>query len=241
MSQQKRILIADDEAIFLKATSNVLQENGYICDCAADAESVVEMMKSNNYDLLISDIKMPGNSDMELISNISKIAESVPVILVTAYPSIDNAIQALRFHVCDYLLKPIDFGVLLEVVSKALKNFSVCREVVRETQQSIRKWKNDLDTIEKLTGKAPKDASIKSFDSYLDIMFRNMFDTLMNMRDMTKKVATGNDEQLCVKVNALRDALVETVEILKKTKNTFKSKDLGVLRTKLESLLAETS
>ncbi len=244
MSQKKRILLADDEVIFLKATSNILRENDYICDCATDAESAMEMLRSNDYDLLISDIKMPGNSNMELISNISKIAEGMPVILVTAYPSIDNTIRALRFHVSDYMLKPVDLGELLKQVSNVLKSASIYHEAAQAVQKSIIKWKLDLENNESLINKVSKGGS---FNSCLDVLFRNMFDTLMNLRKMTVTTAMEDDEQPlcnlhgCVNLGMLKDALVETVATLKKTKNAFKSKELGVLRAKLESLLAETS
>ncbi len=247
MPKQKRILLADDEAIFLKTTSNMLQENGYTCDCVTDADSALEMLRSNDYDLLISDIKMPGNSNMELISNISKIAAGIPVILVTAYPSIDNAIQALKLHVCDYLLKPIDFGVLLKRVNELLKSFSASQDILREINQSIGKWREDLENMEKLSSEAAEKASLKSFDSYLDVMFKNMFETLMHLKDIAKKSVLENDEQFycnqigCVKLSAYRDALAETVKTLKRTRNSFKSKELGELRGKLEKLLAETS
>jgi DNA-binding response OmpR family regulator len=244
MLQNKRILLADDEAIFLKATSNVLRENGYTCDCVSDSNSVLEMLKSNDYDLLISDIKMPGNSNMELISNISKIAETMPVILVTAYPSIDNAIRALKFHVYDYLLKPVDFGVLLERISDVLKKVSIHHEIIQEAQQSARKWSQDLDSLERLTSTTSKDASLKSFNSYLDILFKNMFDSMMSLKNVTKTAVMEYDDQPLSphgKLVALKAALEETVAILKKTKNTFKSKDLGALRGKLEKILAETS
>ena len=244
MTQKKRILLADDEVIFLKATSIILRENGYICDCASDSKSVIEMLGSNEYDLLISDINMPGNSDMELISNISQIADGIPVILVTAYPSIENTIRALRFQVYDYLLKPVDFEELLKLVSKVLTNISICRDVTLEVQRSIRKWRLDLDTIENMLNKASKDASLRTLNSYLDISFKNIFDTLMRLRDMVKTVVMENDEQSIQNLHGsvkLREALVETVAILKKTKDTFKSKDLGVLRVKLESLLEAAS
>ncbi len=244
MTRKKRILLADDEAIFIKATSGMLRENGYLCDSVTDSESVIEKLKSNDYDLLISDIKMPGNTDMELISNISKIAETMPVILVTAYPSIDNAIRALKFHVYDYLLKPVDFGVLLERISEVLKKVNIHHKIIQEAQQSARKWSQDMDNIERLTSTASEDASLKSFNSYLDILFKNMFDSMMSLKNVAKTAVTEYDDQPLSphgKLVALRDALGETVAILKKTKNTFKSKDLGLLRGKLEKLLAETS
>ncbi len=247
MSMHKRILIADDEVIFLKATSNMLHEHGYKCDCATDAESALEMLRSNDYDLLISDLKMPGNSDMEFVGNVSAYTYGLPIIVVTAYPSIDNAIQALKFHVCDYMLKPVDFGTLLERVNEAFKNFSIYQDVTLELKKSISKWSQDLDNIQRLASKTSKDAYVKSFNSYLDVIFKNMFDTLMSMRDMTKNVFMENDEQPLFnlkefeKLEKLRDALAETVSVLRRTKDSFKSKDLGALRGRLERLLAETS
>ncbi len=247
MLQQKRILLADDEVIFLKATSKILQDNGYTCDCASDAKSVLEMLRSNDYDLLISDIKMPGNSDMELISKITEIADGMPVILVTAYPSIDNTIQAIKFRVHDYLLKPVDFEELLERVNDALSNVSISQDITREAQKSINKWKLNVDNVEKLISKTSIETPLTSLNSYLDISFNNMFETLMSLRNMTKSLVIKNDDKSlynlkgCVQPGMLIDALVETVAILKKTKDAFKSKDLGMLRSKLERLLAEIS
>ncbi len=76
----------------------------------------------------------------------------------------------------------------------------------------------------------------------MDILFKNMLDSMMSLKNMTKAAVTGDDDQHLSshsKLVALRDALEETVETLKKTRNTFKSKELGVLRGKLEKLLTE--
>ena len=162
---------------------------------------------------------------------------------MTAYPSIENTILALRFQIYDYLLKPIDYGVLLERVSKVLTTVSTCRDVALEVQRSIRKRRLDLDNIERLISSTSKDASLKTLNCYLDISFRNIFDTLMRLRDMTKTIVMDNDEQSVQNLHGsakLRDSLVDTVAVLKKTKGSFKSRDLGVLRAKLESLLEVT-
>ncbi len=244
MSPQKRILLADDEAIFLKATSTMLSDNGYTCDCATDSLSATQMLESNDYDLLISDIKMPGNTDMELISNLSQIANGIPVILVTAYPSIQNSIQALRLKVDDYLLKPVDFGELLFLVNKVLANVGICRNVSLEVQQSIRKWRLDLDNIEKIMNNTSEDASFKSLNCHLDILYKMIFDSLMNLKETTQTVVRESDdrpESVNSKLRKLKNALTETVATLKRTKDTFKSKDLGLLRVKLENLLEATS
>ncbi len=245
--KQKRILLADDEAIFLKAVSDMLYKNGYICDSATDAESVVAMLKSNDYDLLISDIRMPGNSDLELISNISKINNCMPVILVTAYPSIDNTIQALKLNVCDYLIKPVDFEELLTLVNKVIATGSIHHDVKMEVRKSITKWRLELDKVEKVIGRSSTDSPLGTFNYYLDTSYKNIFETLLNLRKITKMAVVGNDDQPVnqpVYLNGMRaelkEVLEDTIKVLKKTKNSFKSKDIGELRKKLEKVLSET-
>ncbi len=242
--KQKRILLADDEVIFLKVTSDLLRENGYICDCASDSETVMELLRSNDYDLLISDIRMPGNSDLELIRNISKIVNDMPVILVTAFPSIDNTIQALKFNVRDYLIKPIDFDELLMMVKKIITTNAVRNDVAREVRKSISRWRLELDKVEGILNNASKDVSPETLNYYMDITFKNIFDVLMNFRNITKMMVVGNDEQPTNLFNTqgdLKGILEDTVNVLKKTKSSFKSKDIGELRKKLESVLAGTS
>ncbi len=245
--KQKRILLADDEAIFLKAVSCMLCDNGYICDSATDAESVVAMLKLNDYDLLISDVRMPGNSELELISNISKITNCMPIILVTAYPSVDNTIQALKLNVHDYLIKPVDFEELLALVNKVIIAGSIHHDVNREVRKSISNWRLELDKVEKLLSRAPTDSPLETFNYYLDTSYKNIFETLMNLRKITKMAVVGNDDQLVnqpVYLNGMRaelkEVLEDTVKVLKKTKNSFKSKDIGELRKKLEKVLSET-
>ncbi|MCI0692942.1 response regulator [candidate division KSB1 bacterium] len=65
------------------------------------------MLGKNRYDLLIADIKMPGNDELEFIEEPPAIAEGLPVILVTGYPSLNTAIKSTRLHVAGYMMKPL--------------------------------------------------------------------------------------------------------------------------------------
>ena len=86
MSDQGRILIADDEKVFLESTADLLRRAGYECSCVPDAPSAIEELRKEEYDLLIADIKMPGNPDLELVRELPNIAEGMPVILVVPSP-----------------------------------------------------------------------------------------------------------------------------------------------------------
>ncbi len=116
MADSGNILIADDDETFLQSTADLLRREGYVCACASDAKAVIEILRSARYDLLISDINMPGNSELELIKNLPKTAEGMPVILVTGGPLINTEIQSLQPPVVTCMRKPIDFDKLLAQV-----------------------------------------------------------------------------------------------------------------------------
>lgn len=99
-----RILITDDEETFLHSTAALLQQEGYECTCAIDIKTALEHLNASHYDLFIADIKMPGNPDLEFIRTIPQVAEGLPVILVTGYPSLRSAIDSLELPVSAYLL-----------------------------------------------------------------------------------------------------------------------------------------
>ena len=109
MAERGHFLLVDDEETFLYSTAELLRREGYGCDCAPDSATATTMLGNNSYDLLIADIKMPGNAELEFIKALPRIADGIPVILVTAYPTLMTAIQSIQLRVAAYLVKPIDF------------------------------------------------------------------------------------------------------------------------------------
>jgi CheY-like chemotaxis protein len=101
-------LIADDEETFLLSTADLLRREGYHCDCAPDGKRAAEMLGKGEYDLLIADIKMPGNGNLELVREMPRLAEGLPVILVTGYPSLKTAMESFQLPVAAYLPKPVE-------------------------------------------------------------------------------------------------------------------------------------
>jgi CheY-like chemotaxis protein len=243
MAELGRILIADDEQIFLDSTADLLRQRGYECACAPDAQTAVEMMKKQDYDLLIADIKMPGNDELELIRDMPRIAEDMPVILVTAYPSLKSAIESVQLPVVAYLTKPIEFEQLLAQVRVSIDHHRVSR-AVRSLRERLQDWRRDLSGIEEALSTVPGPGSSASVDAFLDLTFRNMAGALSDMNHLTKALTTQHVGQEvchlvnCPKLNTLTNALVDTIRVLEKTKTAFKSKELGDLRKKLEDLVA---
>ena len=120
MGDSPRILLTDDAELFLHSTADLLRKEGYDCVCASSASEATAKLRAGTYDLLIADIKMPGNSHLELLHELRSLAPSMPVILVTAYPTVATAVGALRLSVFDYLIKPFEFAELRERVASVV-------------------------------------------------------------------------------------------------------------------------
>jgi DNA-binding NarL/FixJ family response regulator len=150
MESRGRILMADDEDTFLRATAALFHRAGYDCDCASDGPGAIAAAQRNAYDVLVTDINMTGNKDLELVREIRERFADLPVILVTGYPSLGTAIAALRLSAVDYLLKPVDFDELLGRVQEAIERARVTRSVA----QHLRDLGGEIERLQSLHPRA---------------------------------------------------------------------------------------
>ena len=105
-SPTPRILIADDEPLYLRTTAALLRKAGFECTCAADGEAALEALAREPFDLVLSDLNMPGNLKLELLQEGRRRWPQVPLIVITGAPSLPTAIESVRLGIADYLLKP---------------------------------------------------------------------------------------------------------------------------------------
>jgi DNA-binding response OmpR family regulator len=243
MPELGRILFADDEETFLHSTCDLLRREGFTCDSVPDAASAIKKLREQDYELLISDIKMPGNAELEFIQELPKIAEGMPVILVTGYPSIYTAIKSIQLPVMAYLPKPVDFGELLNQVRIGVERCHANR-AVRSTRERMQTWRQELDRLQQNINTTAGEAPAAPIEAFLALTFRNLAGCLTDLNNLTKALATPKHSEAevcqlfnCPRFNTLNAAVVETIEVLEKTKNAFKSKELGELRKKLEKLV----
>lgn len=242
MAEAGRVLIADDEETFLLSTADLLRKEGYECDCAIDSQTARQLIGEKQYDLLIADIKMPGNAELEFINELPTLVEGLPVVLVTGYPSLKSAIESVRLPVVAYLVKPIDFDELLPYVRSSTEKSQV-RRAVQKARQHLRDWHKELENIETLADFKEANAASVPVDAFVTLTLHNIVDSLTGLKALTEAFADISGEQNvcqlldCPRAAQLTQALKDAVKVLEKTKRSFKSKDLAGLRQKLEQLL----
>ena len=133
----ERILVVDDEEKMRHLLSLILREKGRVVDQAGDGLSALEMMKGTLYDMVISDIKMPRMDGVTLLNEIMKMESPCPVVFITAFATIDSAVEAMRNGASDYITKPFEAEKIKLTVERTLKLSRVMVEN-RSLKQELR-------------------------------------------------------------------------------------------------------
>lgn len=238
------ILIADDEASFLHSTAELLRGDGYDCEAVGDAYQAIELLQATDFDLLIVDIKMPGNRNLRLVREAQRLAPGIPIILITGYPSMDTAISAIQLPVVAYLRKPVPYRELLPHVEAALqrsKGFrAMCEvhELLETCLKKVERLRHQRLPAEKTGEGTPADAPRITARILGYCAFQLL--SLQAEANSREIALTLCDQLQCPQWPVYRDALREAVEVLRETKNRFKSKELADLRDALEALLKKS-
>lgn len=117
-----KILIVDDDESTRESLSTYLNELGYEVQTASDGKSGLSLLKKINPDLLISDIKMPGMSGLDLLKEVKEYDNMIQVIIITAFDDMNSTITAMQLGAYDYIEKPIDILRLSHTIKRALEN-----------------------------------------------------------------------------------------------------------------------
>lgn len=119
MPKMTKILIVDDDPGHLVSVKTIIKSWGYAVETADDGNVAVERVKSSPVDLILMDVRMTRMSGIEALRQIKEYNPSIPVIIMTAYSSVDSAVEAIKSGAYDYLIKPLDFDVLRLTIERA--------------------------------------------------------------------------------------------------------------------------
>jgi len=149
MSKKISILIVDDESSVRDSLYNWFIEDGYHVACAEDAKVALSVLETESFDIVLTDIKMPGMDGLEMLKRIKTIKKDAVVIMMTAFATVDTAVQALKDGAFDYVTKPFDPDDLSHLIRNASKQISLMEEneVLKERVVS-------LENVEDLIGES---------------------------------------------------------------------------------------
>jgi DNA-binding NtrC family response regulator len=151
-ARKRRILIAEDSAVTRKQFQQSLEDSlGVVVDTFPDGSEALHALTERPYSLVLTDLRMPRVSGMELIEEVQKRRLPVAVIVTTGYGSIDEAVQAMRLGATDFLTKPIDIDQLRRVVQRALHERALEEEVA-----ALRDQLHDRFAFHSILSKSPK-------------------------------------------------------------------------------------
>lgn len=141
------MLIVDDEESVRDSLYNWFIEDGYEVDCAANAKEALAKIEAANFDIILADIKMPGMDGLEMHRRIKAINNTAIVIVMTAFASVETAVQALKDGAFDYITKPFDPDDLSHLIRNAAKQISLKNE-----NEALKNKIVSLENIEDIVG-----------------------------------------------------------------------------------------
>lgn len=142
-----KILVVDDENSIREIMSMVLEDAEYFVRTAKNGFEALDILKSDNYDLLITDIRMPKMDGIELFRKVKKLDKHIEVIVISAYADVNKAVKSIKMGAFDYLQKDFTLDELLKVVRKALKRKNILEENYHIEQDLKTNYSSDVKII----------------------------------------------------------------------------------------------
>lgn len=121
MNAKANILVVDDEEVVRTSYLRVLASGRCQVDAVADGEQALKAMEARSYDIVLLDLRMPGMDGMAVLEAMKRRWPEGEVIVITGYPSVDAAKEAIRLGACDFLAKPLAPGKVIEAANSAME------------------------------------------------------------------------------------------------------------------------
>jgi DNA-binding NtrC family response regulator len=174
MEKKISILIVDDEDSVRDSLNLWFTEDGYRVECAENAKKALSILESGSFDIILTDLKMPGMDGLELLRRIRALNKESIIIVMTAFASVDTAVKALKDGAFDYVTKPFDPDDLSHLIRNATKQISLTHE-----NETLKKRVDSLENVEDLIGKltsskwakiakCSKDTAIRDINDLID-------------------------------------------------------------------------
>jgi DNA-binding NtrC family response regulator len=154
---QYSVLVIDDDKLVNEFLVETLQRAGYECDAALSGEQGLEKFRSNSFDIVLTDLKMPGIDGLEVLDRIKRESPATEVVMMTAYGTVDTAVKAIKMGAYDFLLKPVlpeNIELMVERICEVLRlrdeNQTLRSDLVQKFQNIVGKSKMMNEIFERI-------------------------------------------------------------------------------------------
>ncbi|TRZ88895.1 sigma-54-dependent Fis family transcriptional regulator [bacterium] len=162
--KKNRILVVDDDHAMRLALSESLESCGYDIVAAENGREALELFRKGKFDLVVTDMKMPGMTGIEVLRGVKELSPEIPVILITAYGTVGTAVEAMKEGAAEFIMKPFSLDDLEAVVKRVLNTFTIKpsqkQETLQPAQRIITKDPKFISIIETLKNVAKSKSSI---------------------------------------------------------------------------------
>jgi DNA-binding NtrC family response regulator len=152
-----KVLVVDDEVDICRALEFLLIKEGYDVATANDGERALELFTKKEFNVVITDLKMPGMSGLDLLREIQAVSDSVPVIIMTAFASVENAVEAMKLGASDYIVKPFINDDVMMTVRRLIR-----QRALEDENQALRRQLSNRMASNEFIGGSPSIAAIFS-------------------------------------------------------------------------------
>jgi len=129
--EKASVLIVDDEAIMRESLSAWLEEEGFAVHAEAEGLAAIQYAREHPVDVAVVDIKMPGMDGVTLLKKLHEVHKDLPVVMITAHATVENAIQSMKEGAYDYLMKPFPPEKLTNVIRRIVEHRRLVEENIR--------------------------------------------------------------------------------------------------------------
>ena len=150
MTKTRTLLVVDDDAAMRQMLASLFREHGYEVRDSASADEALKEAAKFDFDAILSDIRMPGKSGIEMVGALRRMRPETPVVLMTAFGSIDSAVEAIRAGAFDYITKPFEPEAALLTLERAVE-----RRALEEENRRLRRAVDQTSSLGDLIGESP--------------------------------------------------------------------------------------
>ena len=228
-----KILVVDDEASVRRVLRKTLDRNVYSCTLASDASEAREYMEKQDFDLLLCDIRMPGESGLDLIRHVKKVFPGTAIIMVTAIDDPREAEIAQEIGVYGYVIKPFESNQILISVANALRR--------RELEMKARSYRQDLERIvkERTAELSKMNEALRKREAELKARTKELEEVNSALRVLLKRREQDKaalEESVLVNVKKTVEPYLER---LKKSRLNDKQQDnLNILESNIKEIIS---